>query len=100
MKKEKEVIEDKVKFSEKLALKFKKLILVDSLRTFLIVAILFVAYIALNLFASEYDLPKIDVTENQIYSLTDASQKELEKLDQDVKIYAYGFEEDSTFIDL
>lgn len=100
MKEDKEVIENKVKFSEKIALKFKKLIMVDTLRTVLIVAILLVAYIALNLFASEHDLPKIDVTENQIYTLTDSSKKALETINQDVKIYAYGFTEDSTFTDL
>ncbi len=109
MKKEKEVVENsqeneviknKVKFSEKMALKFKKLFIVDGLRTFLIVAILFVSYIAINLFAKDYELPKIDVTENKIYTLTDASKKALENVNQEVKIYAYGFEEDGSFIDL
>lgn len=97
---ETEEVKNKVKFSEKLALKFKKMFIVDGLRTFLIVAILFVSYIAINLFAKDYDLPKIDVTENKIYTLTDASKKALENIDQEVKIYAYGFEEDGSFFDL
>ena len=99
-KKVKNVDPNKVKFSEKLALRFKKTILADTFRTFLTVAILLICYIAINTWAKEANLPKIDVTENKIYSLTDASKKALEKLDNDVKIYAYGFEEDSTFIDL
>ena len=97
---ENEVIKNKVKFSEKVALKFKKLFIVDGLRTFLIVAILLVAYVAINLCAQENNLPKIDVTENKIYTITDASKKALEGINQDVKIYAYGFEEDGSFIDL
>lgn len=98
--KKEEVIKNEVKFSEKVALKFKKLFIVDGLRTFLIVAILFISYIAINLFAKNYELPKIDVTENKIYTLTEASKKALENVDQDVKIYAYGFEEDGSFINL
>ena len=47
---------------KKIILKFKKFIMIDTFRTFIIVAILFVAYVALNLFASEYNLPKIDIT--------------------------------------
>lgn len=98
--KDEDVIKYKVKLSEKIALKFKKFIVIDNIRTFLVVAILFVAYIALNLCASQNDLPKIDITENQIYSITDTSKKALEKVNQEVKIYAYGFDEKSTLIDL
>ncbi len=99
-KKEKKVDPNKVKFSEKFALRFKKFIIADNFRIFLTVAILLICYIAINTWASQAELPKIDVTENKIYSLTDASKKALEKLDNEVKIYAYGFEEDSTFADL
>lgn len=99
-KKVKNVDPNKVKFSEKFALKFKKAILADTFRTFLIVATLLICYVAINAWAKEANLPKIDVTENKIYSLTDASKKALEKLDNEVKIYAYGFEEGSTFEDL
>lgn len=105
MSEENEVIKNldkkiKVKFSEKLALTFKKIILADNFRTFLTVAILFVCYISINAWASQAELPKIDVTENKIYSLTDASKKALKKIEQDIKIYAYGFEENSTLLDL
>ena len=100
VKKEKNVDPNKVKFSEKFALKFKKFILADSFRIFLTIAILFICYIAINVWASDVSLPKIDVTKNKLYSLTDASKKALEKIDQDVKIYAYGFAEKSSFEDL
>lgn len=94
-----ELGEKKVKLSEKIALKFRRKWLVDSTKTFLIVAILFAAYIALNLWAAQADLPQIDITENKIYTLTDSSKQAIQSVSQDVIIYAYGFEEDSTLID-
>ena len=87
----------KIKFKEKFALGFKKFILADTFRIFLTVATLFICYIAINVWAKDADLPKIDVTKNKIYSVTEASKKALEKIDQDVKIYSYGFEEDDIF---
>ena len=95
-----DAIKDKVTLGEKLSLKLKKLFIVDGLRTFLIVAILLVSYVAINLAAQENKLPKFDITENKIYTLTESSKKALSGLDQEVKIYAYGFEEDGSFIDL
>ena len=92
--------ENKVKFSEKLAITFKRKWLVTKTKTFLIVAILFATYIAINLWASKTELPVFDATENKIYSLTDASKKAVEKIDQDVTMYVYGHVEEEPLIDL
>ena len=79
MKKEKKIknkeentnnTKNKVKFSEKISLALKRKWLVNGTKTFLIVAILVVAYIALNLTIEQLDLPEIDVTENKIYTLS------------------------------
>lgn len=94
------VIEDKVTFFEKISLKFRKKMLIDKAKTILIIAILFVAFISLNLWANQAELPEIDVTENKIYTLTDASKNAVKNIKQNVKIYSYGFVEDSTLIDL
>ena len=91
---------EKIKLSEKLALNFRKKWLVSGIQTFLIVAILIMGYISLNLFVRQLDLPQIDVTENKLYTLTDASKNAVSKIDKEVTVYAYGFEEDSTLIDL
>ena len=92
--------ENKVKLREKLSLTFKRKWLVNGTKTFLIIAIIIAAYFALNLWIRQLDLPEIDVTENQIYTLSDASKEAIAKVDQDVTIYCYGFLEDSTFVDL
>ncbi len=91
---------EKVKLGERFSLTMRKKWLVNGTKTLLIVAILVAIYIALNLWIQNIDLPKFDVTENKIYTLSDASKKAVENLDQEVKIYAYGFEEDSSLIDL
>lgn len=96
----KEKNNNKVKLSEKISLNLGRKIFVNSTKTFLIIAILVAAYIALNLGLQQVDLPKIDVTENKIYTLSDASKKAVSGIDQDVLIYAYGFEEKSSLIDL
>lgn len=96
--KDEQPIKTKVKLSERFSLTLKRKWLVNGTKTFLIIAILIVLYIALNLTVEQLDLPEIDVTENKIYTLTDSSKKAIENVDQEVKIYVYGFEEDSTLI--
>lgn len=91
--------ENKTKFGEKISLTFRKRWLINGSKTFLIVAILIAAYIAINLFVKSLDLPEFDVTANKIYTLSDASKKVIEKVDQDVMVYVYGFEEKSSLID-
>lgn len=90
--------ENSIKMKEKFSLNMRKKWLVDGTKTFLIVAILVAAYIALNLWIDTLDLPEIDVTANKIYTLSDESKKAVESVTQEVKIYAYGFEEDGQLI--
>lgn len=92
--------ENKIKLSEKISLTFRKKWLVNGSKTILIIAILFALYIALNLWVQTLELPEIDVTENKIYTLSDASKKAIEKVDKEITIYSYGFAEKSTLIDL
>ncbi len=98
--KENEVKKDKVKFKEKISLRFRRSYLVDGTRVFLIAIILLILYSALNLWANNADLPEIDMTENKLYTLTDTSKKAVEQINQDIKIYVYGFDEKSNIIDL
>lgn len=95
----KENNENKIKFTEKLSLAFRRKWVVDSTKVFLIVAILIASYVALNLGIRNLDLPEIDVTENKVFTLTDASKKAVADIENDIKIYVYGFEEDSTLVD-
>ncbi len=88
----------KAKLGEKISLKFRKKLLVGKMTTFLVVLILILAYIILNLMVSQLDLPIIDTTQYKVYTLSDASKKAVEKIDKDITIYAYGFEENKALM--
>ena len=95
-------IEEKsdVKFSEKFSLKFRKTVIVSKLFTFLTVVLLIAAFIGLNVWIQSLDLQPIDVTANKIYTLSDESKKALETIDQDIKIYVFGIDEDDEVVGL
>lgn len=92
--------EEKVKFSEKFSLKMRKTFIVDKTLTILLVVVLIAAFIGLNLWVQSLDLPAIDVTENKIYTLSDASKKALQSVDQETKIYVFGIDEDDSVVEL
>lgn len=86
-------------FTETVALMLRKKWLTNTAQTVLLILILIAAFIAINVFARKLDLPEIDVTANKIYTLSDASKSAVEKINKDVKIYIYGFDEDNTLVD-
>lgn len=89
-----------VKWSEKFSLKFRKTILVSRIFTILVVLVLIVGFIGLNYWMNTIDLPEIDVTANQIYTLSEESKKALESIDQDIKIYVFGIDENDSVVGL
>lgn len=89
-----------IKFSEKFSLKFRKTVVVSKLLTILIVLILIAAFLGLNIWVQSLELPQIDVTANKIYTLSDSSKKALESVNQDIKIYVYGIDEDNSVVGL
>lgn len=101
MEKEKQdVIKEKTTLKEKISLKFRKTWIVSKTVTILLILILFAAYICINVWTESLELPEIDITENKIYTLSDASKDAIGKIDEDVTIYAYGFEDDGNLIKL
>jgi len=90
---------DNPKAIERFSLSMRKRWLINGTKTLLIVAILIAAFIALNLWVQELDLPIIDVTENKIYTLSEASIKAIQNINQDIKIYIYGYDEKASLVD-
>lgn len=88
------------KIKEPLFLKIKKKWLSSNPTTLLIILILITAFFALNLWIGSIDLAQIDVTENKVYTLSEESINKIKDIQKDVKIYVYGFAEDSDLIDL
>lgn len=94
--------EDKAKptktFGETLALMLRKKWLSNKTQTILIVGILVAIFLSINLYIQDKDLPEIDVTENKIYTLSDASKEVVKNIKKDVKMYIYGFEESHSIV--
>ncbi len=90
----------KKKITETISLKLRKNLLSSRIKTFLIMAILIAAFLVLSFFIKDKDLPKLDVTENKLYSLSEESINELKKIDNKVNIIVYGYDENSTLVDL
>lgn len=78
----------------------KRKTITNKFLTFLLMAILICAFVGLNLLVYKKDLPKIDVTENQLYTLSELSKEEIKEIDQKVSIYVYGYKENDSLIDL
>ena len=88
------------KIKEPISLRIKKKWVNSKPTTILLILILITSFVALNLWIQSIDLAQIDVTENKVYSLTDASKKEIANVNKDVKIYVYGYVEESSLVDL
>lgn len=90
---------DEPRVIEKFSLNIRKRWIVNGTKTLLIVAILIAAVIILNLWVQKLELPTIDLTENKIYTLSESSKKAIENINQDIKIYIYGYDEKDALID-
>lgn len=64
--------------------------------TILLVAIIMGIFVVCNLIVSKLDIKPIDFTKEKIYSLSDESKSEVEKVEQNVTIYFFGYGEDDT----
>lgn len=78
----------------------KKKWLKDTAKTTLLVAIVIALFIGINYGIKKLDLQDIDVTKDKINSISDQTKEQIKNVDQDVKIYFFGIEEDSTPVKL
>ena len=77
----------------------KKKWIADTTRIVLLVAILVVAYIAINILAEKLNLPTLDFTEEKLYSVSDESKEKIKDIAQEVTLYFFGADENTTIID-
>lgn len=78
----------------------KKKWLKDTTKTILLIGILIALFIAINLIVDKIDLPSIDVTKNQLYSLTEESKQKVKDIQEEIHVYFVGVVEGSPLIDL
>lgn len=99
-KKKKREAAGKKTFSERVSLFLRKRCLNSGIETALLVCILVGAFIAINLYVDSLDISNIDVTANKIYTVSDESKKIISSIDEDVKLYLFGYTDDDTLVSL
>lgn len=77
----------------------KKKWIADTTRVVLLVALLVVVYIAINILAEKLNLPTLDFTEEKLYSVSEESKEKVKDIDQEVTLYFFGADENTTIID-
>ena len=81
----------KASFAERLSLKFRKRLITNKIHTIILIIFLLVVIWGINIWADSKNLAQIDVTKNQLYSLTNTSKDQLKSLDKDILMYVYGY---------
>lgn len=66
--------------------------------TILLVAIIFAIFLLTNKIIENLSLSPIDFTQEKVYSLTDESKEEIKKVELNVDMYLFGYEEESTAV--
>ena len=78
----------------------KKKWLIDGTKTFILVAIIVLIFMAINLLMQKLELTPIDFSQEKLYTLTDESKEKVKDIDKDVHIYFVGYSEDDSNLDL
>ena len=65
----------------------------------MIVAVI-AAYVAINMGIKALDITDIDLTKEKFYSLSEESRNQIKNVDQEIEIYVFGYEENSSVVDL
>ncbi len=68
--------------------------------TILLVAIIIVTFILINLAFKKLAITPLDFTKQKLYTLSDESKTEVAKIEQNVTMYFFGYNEDSTAVSL
>lgn len=68
--------------------------------TFLLIVILVAIFIVLNVWLHKMELTPIDITPEKLYTLSDESKNQVKDINQEVKIYFFGFTEDNPAVKL
>lgn len=93
-----------MKVKEKKSNKFLEIIkkkwLVNSTKTFILVAIIIAVFIAINILMQNLELTPIDFTQEKLFTLTEESKERVKNIDKDVYIYFVGYTDDDQSVDL
>ena len=72
----------------------------DTLATTIMILALFTIWIGMNIIIQKLDLQDIDVTKNQLFTISESSKNQVKNVEEEVKISLIGFSEDTALVDL
>ncbi|MCI8482623.1 MAG: GldG family protein [Clostridia bacterium] len=78
----------------------KKKWIKDTLSTIIMFLLLLALVIGINVLTQALDIPDIDVTKNQLFTLSESSKNQIKAIEEEIKIYLIGFDEDTAIVDL
>lgn len=78
----------------------KKKWLRDNTKTILLILILFAIFIGINILIQKLELIDIDITKNKLYTISQSSINQIKNIEDEVKVYLIGFNEDTALNDL
>lgn len=78
----------------------KKKWLRDTTKTIMLVLILFAIFIGINILIQKLELIDIDVTKNKLYTISESTINQIKNIEDEVKIYLIGFDENTALNDL
>lgn len=78
----------------------KKKWLRETTLTVLLIAVIIVAFVALNLWVKSLELTDIDFTSEKLHTLSEESKKQVSNIEEKITIYFFGYEEGSSAVDL
>lgn len=93
------VVKNKQRFKKVVSF-IKNKVLKSTTQTVILILALIAIFIGLNLWVKTMDLPVVDITKEQLYSLSEDSKKQVAKVEQNINIYLFGYEDGNTLIDL
>ena len=77
----------------------KKKWLINGTKTAILVVALVAIFMALNLGMQKLNLTPLDFTQEKLYTLTDESKEKVKDIEQEVTLYFFGADENTTIID-
>ena len=78
----------------------KKKWLVDTSKTFLLMAIIVAIFIGINVLMQNWNPTPIDFSQEKLYTLTDESKERVKNIDKDVNIYFVGYTDEDNNLEL
>lgn len=78
----------------------KKKWLIDGTKTLLLVAIILAIFFAINIGMQKLELTPIDLSQEKLFTLTEASKDKVRNIEKEIKIYFVEYEDDDSTLDL